>query len=88
MLSVVIIECVMREVLKNRLDELNINAYKLARRVAKSRGDVSQQRSISSQMSRIIENSESSKLSNVREVVEAMGGTIVIRWNKVEEIEI
>jgi hypothetical protein len=78
----------MNEVLEARLKQLGINKYELAKRIAIARGDESKQRAIAYQASRVVEDPDSRRFASVREVVEALGGSIVIQWENVTEIKV
>lgn len=75
----------MNEILQGRLDELGITRYEVAKRIAESRGGKTKPGDVSSIVAKTLEEPEGRRFSNVAEVIEALGGEIVIRWHSVTE---
>ncbi len=68
------------EILQERLDELGWTPYRLTQEIMKLRamdGPVTKQ---SSSVTRWLKQPENSKLENIQDVVQALGGEIVIRF--------
>ena len=78
----------MKQAIDERLQTLDMNSYQLALKVAADRGTPNKGRDLSTQMSRLVGNPEGSKLKSVIEVVEALGGKLVIQWQDVKEVEV
>lgn len=73
----------MKQSLDTRLQQLGITQYQVAKRLAERRNK--NVNNVVSLVANIFKKPESKKLVNLAEVVEAMGGEIVIRWGAVEE---
>lgn len=78
----------MKQVIEERLTDLSMNSYQLALKIAEERGTPEKGRDLSTQMSRLVGNPDGSKLKSVVEVVEALGGKLVIQWQDVKEVEV
>ena len=74
----------MKEILEERLNDLGITRYELAKRIAEKRGK-KKVTDVSSMVSNTLDSPENRRYSNIAEIVEALGGDIVIRWHSVEE---
>ncbi|MEM9008005.1 MAG: hypothetical protein AAGE59_31400 [Cyanobacteria bacterium P01_F01_bin.86] len=73
----------MKQALDTRLQQLGMTQYQLAKQLAAQRDkDVN---NVVSFVANVFKKPESRRFMNLAEVVEAMGGEIVIRWGPVEE---
>ena len=73
----------MNTILSDRLKELGLTKYEVAKRLAKSEGKNPQQ--IATRVAQTINEPENRKYCNVVNVIHALGGEIVIRWTNVDE---
>lgn len=73
----------MKRVLEQRLTTLGISKYEIAKRVAKKKK--AKPTSVSNLVGRTFDSPESRTYGNLLDVIEAMGGQVVIRWTNVEE---
>lgn len=80
-------ETPLSKALVSRLDELGVSRYALSQTVAERRGE-SDGQVVYSAVSRAIADPDNRRFSTVREVIEAMGGELVIRWQEVKEIKL
>lgn len=81
----------MKDILKERLDELDISQYELTRRVVELRKQEGQDTSISnlsSAVAKALKEPNGRRYSAIVELVEAMGGEIVIRWKDYKEVKV
>lgn len=76
----------MKDVLQERLDELGITKYELSKRIAEKRGS-DKATTVSSIVAKTFDSPEGRRYSNIAEIVEAMGGEIVIRWKDYREVK-
>lgn len=74
----------MKEILEERLAELKITPYEVAKRIAESRGK-EKATDVSTTVNNVLSSPERRRYDIVAEVVKALGGDIVIRWHSVEE---
>lgn len=74
----------MKEVLEDRIKDLGITPYEVAKRVAQSRGK-DKVTDVSGTVNNVLDSPERRRYDNLVEVVKALGGDIVIRWHSVEE---
>jgi hypothetical protein len=68
------------EILQKRLDELDWTQYKLAQEVMKLKAMDGPATNLSSSIARWLKQPENAKVENLRDVVKALGGEIVIRF--------
>ena len=73
----------MDNILSERLEQLGLTKYEIAKRLAAKEGKKPGQ--IATRVSQTIENPEKRQFSNVADVVRELGGEIVIRWTNVDE---
>ena len=73
----------MKQVLEERLDSLGISKYEVAKRIAEKKD--SKPTSMSNLVGRTFDNPESRTYGNLLDIIEAMGGTVVVRWTNVED---
>ena len=73
----------MKQILDERLKELGMTKYGLAKRLAKIEGKEPHQ--IATRVAQTINEPENRKYCNVVDVVHALGGEIVIRWTNTTE---
>jgi hypothetical protein len=76
------------EVLQARQTELGLTNYAIAKAIAEKRGGNSTPTTLSSSITKVMKEPDGRNFALVREVVEMLGGKIVIQWQKVEEIEV
>lgn len=70
-----------KNTLNNRLEELGVTLYQIAKRYSEILGEDSPATRYHSAISKAFENSENSKLKTVETIVQALGGKIVIEWD-------
>jgi hypothetical protein len=68
------------EILQKRLEELGWSQYKLTQEVMKLKAVDGPATNLSSSITRWLKQPENAKVENLRDVVKAMGGEIVIRF--------
>ena len=73
----------MKQVLEDRLDSLGISKYEVAKRIAEKKA--TKPTSVSNLVGRTFDNPEGRTYGNLLDIIEAMGGTVVVRWTNVEE---
>lgn len=73
----------MKTILSDRLKELGLTKFGLAKRLAKSEGK--QPHQIATRVAQTINEPENRKYCNVVDVIHALGGEIVVRWTNVDE---
>lgn len=73
----------MNHILSERLEQLGLTKYEIAKRLAAKEGKRPGQ--ISTRVAQTIEDPEKRQFSNVVDVVRELGGEIVIRWTNVDE---
>lgn len=81
----------MKDVLQERLDDLDITKYELTRRVVELRKQEGQNTTISklsSAVAKALDEPNGRRYSAIAELVEAMGGEIVIRWKDYKEVKV
>lgn len=76
----------MRDLLQQRFEELGISQAELARRVAEKRQNVKPD-NLQSAISNALKDPDSRRYSAILEIVEAMGGEVVIRWKDYREVK-
>jgi len=77
----------MKEVLEERLKELGISRYELAKLVAEKRGK-KRVTDVSTTVSNVIDDPENRRYKSLAEVVSLLDGEIIIRWKNVTERKI
>jgi hypothetical protein len=81
----------MQEILQERFDELNISQYELTRRVVDLRKEAGEETTISklqTAVAKALKQPDNRRYSAIAELVEAMGGEIIIRWKDYKEVKI
>jgi hypothetical protein len=81
----------MKEVLYERFDDLGITKYELTRRVLDLRGKPSEPTEIQrlqSAVTKALNEPYGRRYAAIAELVEAMGGEIVIRWKDYKEVKV
>lgn len=81
----------MKEVLDERFDDLGITKYELTRRVLDLRGKPSEPTEIQrlqSAVTKALNEPDGRRYAAIAELVEAMGGEIVIRWKDYKEVKV
>ena len=81
----------MKEVLYERFDDLGITKYELTRRVLDVRGKPSEPTEIQrlqSAVTKALNEPDGRRYAAIAELVEAMGGEIVIRWKDYKEVKV
>ena len=74
----------MKEILEERLAELGITPYEVARRLAENRGK-GKVTDVSTTVNNVLSSPERRRYDTLAEVIKVLGGDIVIRWHSVEE---
>ena len=74
----------MKEILEERIKDLGITPYEVAKRVAEGRGK-KKATDVSATVNNVLESPERRRYDTLVEVVKALGGDIVVRWHSVEE---
>lgn len=80
-----------RKILQDRFQKLGWTSYRLAQEVSKIRvllfGESEKKASnLVTAVEKILEDPNTSSFKNVESAIRAMGGELVIRWEKVEEV--
>lgn len=81
----------MKEVLDDRLDDLGITTYELTRRVLELRGQTGEPTEISklrSAVAKALKEPDGRRYAAIVELVEAMGGEVIIRWKDYKEVKV
>jgi Cdc6-like AAA superfamily ATPase len=81
----------MQEILQERFKQLGINNSELTRRVVelrKKEGEDTTVRNLQTAVAKALKEPDSRRYSAISELVEAMGGEIVIRWKDYEEVKV
>jgi hypothetical protein len=81
----------MKDVLDERLGELGITKYELTRKVLDLRGQPSDPPEISklqSAVSKALKEPDGRRYAAIVELVEAMGGEVIIRWKDYKEVKV
>lgn len=73
------------DVLKKRLGKLDTTIYEISKKVAESRNPPKKVTDLNATVAKVFDNPEGRRWSSVQEVIEAMGGEIVIRWHNIDE---
>lgn len=74
----------MKDILEERVNDLGITRYELSKRIAENRGN-KKVTDVSSMVTNTLDSPDRRRYSNIAEIVEALGGDIVIRWHSVDE---
>jgi hypothetical protein len=83
-----------KSALQKRLQDLDISQYELTRRVVEQRNAKNTQdedttvQKLQSAVYKALKEPDGRRYSAIAEIVEAMGGEIVIRWTNVEEVKV
>jgi hypothetical protein len=81
----------MKDLLKQRFEELGISQAELARRIAEKRqepGKAVNPDNLQSAISNALKDPDSRRHSAVLELIEVMGGEVVIRWKDYKEVKV
>lgn len=81
----------MKAALQKRIDDLGISQTELTRRVVEQRMSQGHNTTVSnlqSAVSKALKEPDGRRYSAIAELVEAMGGEIVIRWTNFEEVKV
>lgn len=81
----------MKDVLDERLGELGITKYELTRKVLELRGQPSDPPEISklqSAVAKALKEPNGRRYAAIVELVEAMGGEVIIRWKDYKEVKV
>lgn len=73
----------MKEILEERIKELDITPYEVAKRIADSKGK--KVTDVSTTVNNVLSSPERRRYDKLAEVIKVLGGDIVIRWHSVEE---
>lgn len=79
----------MKQILMDRLKELGLNPYKVAKEVARIKGDEEQFRRptrYATAVRQALENPTNSSLRTIESLVAALGGRLYIEWDHKEEV--
>jgi hypothetical protein len=74
------------KVLQARLDELGWTHYRLAQELDKLRGENKGAANYASTVKKVIENPEMSRARTLEDLIRALGGELIIRWEKTEQV--
>lgn len=69
------------DTLRQRLKELNISMFEIARRIAIKRNEGKTTEDYASMVRKVFKNPETAKYSTLQEIIEVMGGSIEVNWN-------
>lgn len=81
--------CMKKQILMDRLKELGLNPYKVAKEVARIKGDEEQSRRptrYATAVRQALENPANSSLRTIESLVTALGGRLYIEWDQKEEV--
>ena len=81
----------MKDVLDERFGDLGITKYELTRRILELRGKPGEPSEISklqSSVANALKEPDGRRYAAIAELVEAMGGEIVIRWKDYKEVKV
>ena len=81
----------MKDALDERFEELGITKYELTRRVLELRGQPGEPTEISklqSAVAKALKEPDGRRYAAIAELVEAMGGEIIIRWTDHKEVKV
>ncbi|MBD1912117.1 hypothetical protein [Leptolyngbya sp. FACHB-16] len=81
----------MKEILAHRMQQLGYSQYKLTQEVCKLRsedGDVPPVLKYNSSIGKALNDPDNVKLYIIEDIVNALGGEIIIRWNNPQEIRV
>lgn len=73
------------DALKKRLEKLDTTVYEVAKKIAESRNPPKKVTDLNSTVAKVFDDPEGRRWSSVQEVIEAMGGEIVVRWHNIDE---
>ena len=73
-------------VLQKRLDELGWTSYRLATELDKLRGEKKGGANYASTVKKGLNNPDACMAKTLEDLVKAMGGELIIRWQKTEEV--
>jgi hypothetical protein len=74
------------EVLKARLKELGWSQYRLAQELDKLRGEDKGAGNYTSTVKKVLGKPEDSKAKTLEDLIKAMGGELIVRWEKTEQV--
>lgn len=75
-------------VLQERLKELGWTRYRLAQELAKFRGDGKEAQKLASTVTKVVNDPEKCNVSTLNDLIKALGGELIIRWQKTEVVVI
>ena len=81
----------MKAALQKRIEDLGISQSELTRRVVEQRNSQGQNttvQNLQSAISKALKEPDGRRYSAIAEIVEAMGGEIIIRWTNFEEVKV
>jgi hypothetical protein len=78
-----------KEILEDRLRELGWSPYRVAKEIARIRGEAEQMKRptrYATAVRQAMENPDNSSLKTIESLIAAMGGQLFIRWEQKEEV--
>jgi SOS-response transcriptional repressor LexA len=78
-----------KQILEDRLKELGLNPYKVAKEIARIKGDAEQfsrPTRYATAVRQALENPNNSSLRTVESLIAALGGRLYIEWDHKEEV--
>ena len=81
----------MKDILQKRFEELDISQYELTRRVVelrKNEGEETEVSRLQSAVARALKEPDGRRYRAIAELIQAMGGEIVIRWKDYKEVKV
>ncbi len=74
------------KVLQDRLEQLGWTHYRLAQELDKLRGENKGAANYASTVSKVLTNPEMSRAKTLEDLIKALGGELIVRWQKTEEV--
>lgn len=81
----------MKDTLEERFETLGITKYELTRRIVELRGKPGEPTEISklqSAVSQALRDPDGRRYAAIAELIEAMGGEIIVRWTDYKEVKV
>lgn len=81
----------MKDILQDRFEELAISQYELTRRVVELRkreGEETEVSRLQSAVAKALKDPDGRRYRAIAELIQAMGGEIVIRWKDYKEVKV
>lgn len=78
-----------KEILEDRLQELGWSAYRVAKEIARLKGEedqISRPTRYATAVRQALENPDNSSFRTIESLIAAMGGQLIIRWEQREEV--